>query len=36
MNLQKLFEQSENKAVAIFVTIAIVAHFVLLWLLDII
>jgi len=36
MNLQKIFEQSENKAVAIFVAIAIAAHFVLLWLLDII
>jgi len=36
MNLQKLFEQSENKAVAAFVTLAIVAHFVLLWLLGIV
>jgi len=36
MNLQKLFEKSENKAVALFVTIAILAHFALLWLLDIV
>jgi hypothetical protein len=36
MNLQNLFEQSENKAVAVFVTIAVLAHFALLWLLDIV
>lgn len=34
MNMQKIFEQSENKAVFVFVSIAIVAHFVLLWLLG--
>ncbi len=32
MNMQKLFERSENKAVLVFVTVAIVAHFVVLWL----
>lgn len=36
MNLQKIFEQSENKAVAVFVAIAIAAHFVLLWLLGVV
>lgn len=36
MNLQKIFEQSENKAVAVFVGIAIAAHFVLLWLFGIV
>ena len=34
MKLQKIFEQSENKAVAIFVAIAILAHFVLLKLFE--
>ncbi len=36
MNMQKIFEQSENKAVFVFVSIAIVAHFVLLWLFGIV
>lgn len=36
MNLQKTFEKSENTAVFMFVTVAIVAHFALLWLIDII
>lgn len=36
MNLQRVFEQSENKAVLLFVSIAIVAHFALLWLLGIV
>lgn len=36
MNLQKSFEQSENKAVFLFVSVAIVAHFALLWLFDIV
>jgi hypothetical protein len=36
MNLQKIFEQSENKAVFVFVSLAIGAHFALLWLLDIV
>jgi len=36
MNLQRLFEQSENKAVFVFVSVAIVAHTAILWLLDII
>ena len=36
MNLQKIFEKSENKAVAIFVTIAILAHFVLLKLFELV
>jgi hypothetical protein len=34
--MQKIFEQSENKAVFIFVSIAIVAHFALLLLFDIV
>ena len=34
MNFQKIFEQSENKAVAIFVVIAILAHYALLWLFE--
>lgn len=36
MNMQRIFEQSENKAVFVFVSIAIAAHFVLLWLLGIV
>lgn len=36
MNMQKTFEQSENKAVFLFVSIAIVAHFALLWLFGIV
>jgi hypothetical protein len=36
MNLQNLFEQSENKAVFVFVSIAIIAHTALLWLLGIV
>lgn len=36
MNMQKYFEQSENKAVFMFVSIAIVAHFALLWLFGIV
>lgn len=36
MNVQKIFEQSENKAVAVVVTIAIIAHFAVLWLMGII
>jgi hypothetical protein len=35
MNMQRIFEQSENKAVFVFVAIAVVLHFVLLWLLGI-
>lgn len=34
MNMQKMFEQNENKAVFMFVSIAIVAHFVVLWLIG--
>lgn len=34
--MQKIFEQSENKAVFIFVSIAIVAHFALLLLFDVV
>jgi hypothetical protein len=36
MNLQKTFEKNENQAVFIFVSITIVFHFVVLWLLGII
>jgi hypothetical protein len=36
MNLQKIFEKSENTAVFIFVSIAILLHFMLLWLFDIV
>ncbi len=36
MNLQRLFEQSENKAVLIFVSAAVAVHAVLLWLLGIV
>ncbi len=36
MNLQRIFEQNENKAVFVFVSIAIVAHFAVLWLFGII
>jgi len=36
MNIQKMFEQSENKAVFAFVTLAILAHAVLMWLFDIV
>jgi hypothetical protein len=36
MNLQKTFEKSENTAVFIFVSIAIILHFLLLWLLGIV
>lgn len=36
MNLQKTFEKNENSAVFIFVSIAIVAHFAMLWLFDIV
>lgn len=36
MNLQRMFEESENKAVLVFVTLAILAHFALLWLFDIV
>jgi hypothetical protein len=34
MNFQKTFEKSENKAVAIFVTVAILGHYALLWLFE--
>lgn len=36
MNIQRMFEQSENKAVFVFVTIAILAHFALMMLFDIV
>jgi hypothetical protein len=36
MNVQKIFEKSENKAVFVVVSIAIVAHFVLIWLFGIV
>lgn len=36
MNLQKTFEQSENKAVFALVSVAIVAHFAALWLFSIV
>jgi hypothetical protein len=36
MNMQKIFEQSENKAVFVFVAIAIVLHFLMLWLFGIV
>lgn len=36
MNVQKIFEQSENKAVFAVVSVAIVAHFALLWLFGIV
>ena len=36
MNLQKTFEQNENKAVFMFVSVAIVAHFAILWLIGIV
>jgi hypothetical protein len=36
MNMQKIFQQSENKAVFVFVSIAIVAHFAILWLLGVV
>jgi len=34
--MQKLFEQSENKAVLVFVSVAVIAHFVLLMLFEIV
>jgi len=34
MNMQKIFEKSENKAVAIFVVVAILAHYAMLWLFE--
>lgn len=36
MSLQKIFEKSENTAVLIFVSIAILLHFLLLWLFGIV
>lgn len=36
MNLQKTFEKSENAAVLMFVSVAIAAHYALLWLFDIV
>lgn len=36
MNLQNIFEQSENRAVAVFVGIAVAAHFAILWLFGVV